>query len=171
MVLHIIVLLFEVLYYSMFMKFARKEGKFWRYLLLFSLITIAIYILNTEYLITYLILILLILYGIKFIVKIKISLYDMLVIFIMLLTKLIIETPFYVILSLFTKNNFLLTFPASIFKVTILYFLKNILGNNYIKFKKIWDNNNFYIRYIFTTFMFLFVIFSCIFLIIKLGGE
>lgn len=30
MILNIIVLIFEVLYYSMFMYYARKEGKFWR---------------------------------------------------------------------------------------------------------------------------------------------
>ena len=59
MVMHIIVLLFEVLYYSMFMKFARKEGKFWRYLLLFSLITIVLIFTGTGNLYVYLIFVLL----------------------------------------------------------------------------------------------------------------
>ena len=82
-VLNIIVLIFEVLYYSLFMKYSRPEGKYYRYLILFTLITIIGLVIGTSNLISYLLLILMILYGIKYIVKIKISLYDMLVILIM----------------------------------------------------------------------------------------
>lgn len=171
MVMHIIVLIFEILYYSMFMKFTKKEGKFWKYLLLFTLITLVGLLIGTSNLYSYLILILMILYGIKYIVKVEISLYDMLVIFVMLVLKLIIETPFYIILSFFTKNNFILTFPSSVAKILLTFLFKNKIRISYKKFRKMWNNNNFYIRYIFTTFMFLFVIFSCVFLIIKLGGE
>ena len=38
--LNILVLIFEVLYYSMFMYYAKGEGKFWKYILLFSIVSI-----------------------------------------------------------------------------------------------------------------------------------
>ena len=171
LILNIIVLIFEVLYYSLFMYYSKNEGKLSRYILLFSLITIFFCFVSTSNLYSYLFLILLMLYGLKYIVKLKISLYDMLVIFEMLLLKIIIETPIYIILKIFTENNFILTLPSSIIKIMLLYIFRENLKNMYVKFKKLWDNNNFYIRYIFTTLMFLFVIFSCVFLIVKLGGE
>ena len=164
MVLHIIVLLFEVLYYSMFMKFARKEGKFWRYLLLFSLITIFFYFFNTNNLYSYLMLILMILYGIKYIANVKISLYDMFVIFIMLILKLIIETPIYFVLYKYV-NIYINGIITGLIKFLILFLLKDKLNIVYINLKKKWDNNNFYIRYIFSIFMFLYCIFSCLFII------
>lgn len=171
LILNVIVLIFEVLYYSLFMYYSKNEGKLSRYILLFSLITIFFCFVSTSSLYSYLLLILLMLYGLKYVVKLKTSLYDMLVIFGMLLLKLIIETPIYIILRIFTENNFILTLPSSIIKIMLLYIFRKNLKNMYVKFKKLWDNNNFYIRYIFTTLMFLFVIFSCVFLIVKLGGE
>lgn len=164
MVLHIIVLIFEVLYYSMFMKFARKEGKFWKYLLLFSLITVILFIFNTNNLYVYLMFILLALYGLKYIVNVKISLYDMFVIFIMLILKLIIETPIYFVLYKYV-NIYINGIITGLIKFLILFLLKDKLNIVYINLKKKWDNNNFYIRYIFSIFMFLYCIFSCLFII------
>lgn len=89
--INIIVLIFEILYYSMFMKFARKEGKFWKYLLLFTLVTISGLFIPTNTLLSYLYLILAILFGLKYIVKINTTLYDMFFILIMIFFKLIIE--------------------------------------------------------------------------------
>ena len=66
LILNFIVLIFEILFYSMFMYYSKKEGKFSRYLLLFSLITIIGTIIKTNYLFSYLILVLMILYGIKY---------------------------------------------------------------------------------------------------------
>lgn len=40
--LNAIVLIFEVLYYSMFMYFSKKEGKFWKYIVSFTIITLII---------------------------------------------------------------------------------------------------------------------------------
>lgn len=171
LILNVIVLIFEVLYYSLFMYYSKNEGKLSRYILLFSLITIILIIIGTSNLYAYLIFILFALYGLKYIVKCKIGLYDALIIFTMLLIKLLLETPIYIILRIFTENNFILTLPSSITKIMLLYIFRKNLKNMYIKFKKLWDNNNFYIRYIFSTLMFLFVIFSCVFLIVKLGGE
>lgn len=166
MVLHIIVLIFEVLYYSMFMKFARKEGKFWRYLLLFSLITIVMIFIGTNTLYAYLIFVLLALYGLKYIVKIKTSFYDMFIIVIMMMLKLLIETPIYLICINFIKNNhFIVTLLMDIIKIGILFLLKNRLNIFYIKLKKLWQNNNFYLRYIFTCIMYIYVIITIILLI------
>ena len=161
MIANIIVLIFEVLYYSMFMKFARKEGKFWRYLLLFSLITIVIIFLQNQNFVTYLIFVLLALYGLKYIVKIKISLYDMLIIVIMLLLKLAIEFIFFVTLyELFNFGHFITIIVFDIAKILFLLIMKKKLNRYYKKLKILWDNNNFYIRYIFTCLTYIYVIFT-----------
>ena len=165
MIYNIIVLLFEVLYYSMFMYYARKEGKFWRYLLLFSLITIVLIFIGTNNLYAYLIFVLLSLYGLKYIVKINISLYDMLIVFIMLIINFLIPTPLSIILFKLNINVFLITIINSIIKVIIIFLLRNILHKFYNKFKKIWDKNIFYIRYLFIIFMFSYIIFTCIYFI------
>ena len=166
MVLHIIVLLFEVLYYSMFMKFTKNEGKFWRYLLLFSLITIIGLFIGTDNLYSYLLLILMMLYGLKYIVNLKTSLYDMLWINIMLIVKLLIETPIYLaFLDIIKSNHFIVTLLMNIIKISILFLFKNRLNVFYIKLKKLWQNNNFYLRYIFTCIIYIYVIITIILLI------
>lgn len=166
MVLHIIVLLFEVLYYSMFMKFARKEGKFWKYLLLFSLITIVLIFTGTNNLYVYLIFVLLTLYGLKYIVKIDIGLYDMLWIVIMLFVKIIIE--FIISMGIYyTINDFLImTLLIAFIKPIILIILKNKLTVFYTKLKRIWYKNNFYIRYVFSCLSIIYVIITVIMFIV-----
>ena len=82
LVLNILVLIFEILYYSLFMKYARKESKFHKLILLFTMITIIGMIIGTNNLPSYLILILMMSFGMKHIGKLKVSLYDMLIIFI-----------------------------------------------------------------------------------------
>lgn len=76
------------------MKFARKDGKLWGYLLLFTIMTAILLIIGTNNLYSYLIFILFSLYGLKCITKIKTSLYDMMTLTIMLLIKLVIEFIF-----------------------------------------------------------------------------
>ena len=68
LLLNVVVLIFEILYYALFMKFARKEGKFWRYLLLFSLMTFCLLFMKTTKIYTILVISLFILYGLKYIV-------------------------------------------------------------------------------------------------------
>lgn len=164
----IIILMFEVLFYSMFLKFARKESNMLKCIITFSLITLIMLLTNTNQFISYLIFLILALYGGKYIIKIKVSLYDMLFIFIMLITKMIIETPLYIILNNIF-NNFITTLISSILKILIIYLCRNKINMlyNYLKLK--WNNNNFYIRYLFCIFMFIYFIYSIIFLIIKLG--
>lgn len=166
LILNFIVLIFEILFYSMFMYYSKREGKFSRYLLLFSLITIIGTIIKTNYLFSYLILVLMILYGIKYIVKAKTTLYDLFVICLMLIIKSIIEM---VIGSLFLINIFSiiqLTFLSYIVKFIFILLFKNKLNKYYNKILIKWNNNNFYIRYIFACLSFIYVIASCIVLLV-----
>lgn len=163
--LNIIVLIFEVLYYSLFMKFSRAEGKLWRYILTFTLITIFFWFVGTDKIYSYLLLIFTILYGIKYIVKIKVNLYDMLIIFIMLLFKVLIETPVYMLLYK-VLDIYMIGLVYSTLKIIILNLLKNKLNLLYKVLKIKWDNNNFYIRYIFTIFLFSYTIISSIFIVL-----
>lgn len=165
LLLNIIVLVFEILYYSLFMKFSRKEGKFWKYILTFTLITIFFWFVGTNKIYSYLLLIFTILYGLKFIVKIKVSLYDMLIIFIMLLFKVFIETPIFMLFYNFL-SIYIIGLIYSILKIIILNLLKNKLNTMYKVLKIKWDNNNFYIRYIFTVFLFSYTIISSIFIVL-----
>lgn len=162
-----IVILFESLYYSFFMRSCRKQNNIIRYIISFVLIAIVGLIIGTNNLPSYLLLILMIVYSLKYIVKLKVSLYDMLVVFIMLLIKLLIETPIYAIL-IGIIDNFWVIIYAGIVKLAFVYLFRKELYTYYNKLKIKWDNNNFYIRYIFTTLMYIYVIASCIFLIVKL---
>ena len=161
--LNVVVLVFEVLYYALFMKFARKECKFWRYLLLFVLATILIMFLGTNTLISYLIFVLFVLYGLKYIIRTKVSLYEMCLITIMLLSKLIIEIIIMVVFyNLFKFNHLATTLIFSSMKVLLVFLFKkelNLLNN---KLKKLWDNNNFYMRYLFSIVFYIYVIVSII---------
>lgn len=153
------------------MKFARNEGKFTRYLFLFTLITIIGCFIGTDYLFSYLILVLMMLYGIKYIVKIKTSLYDMFIIISMLFIKILIETPFYVLYINDIQNiHFEVTMLASIFKILIVIIGRKFINKLFVKLKKLWDNNNFYIRYIFTICVYIYVIITIV-LLIKMLWE
>lgn len=171
MLLNIIVLILEVLYYSLFVKFVRKEGKLWKYILLFSLINVFFYFVGTNKVYSYLLLILMIIYGCKYIVKIKVSMYDFLVMIIMLLYKLIIE--FILTLSIYAifkdvYNIYVGAIIVSIFKILSLFIIKPKMNLLYNKLKKLWDNNNFYIRYITSILIMIYVIAICALLIVKL---
>ena len=163
MIMNIIVLIFEILYYSMFMKFTRNEGKFWKYLLLFSLITIIFCFINVSNLFSYLMLILMMLYGLKYIVKIKVTLYDMLLIVAMLLLKLIIEFVVMIIFyNLLNFNQFLTTIIFDLVKILFLFIFKNKIYKIAVKLKELWNKNNFYVRYFFTIGVYIYVIISII---------
>lgn len=171
LLMNIIVLIFEVLYYALFMKFARKEGKFSRYILLFTLITVLFTFLGTNNVYSYFLLILTIIYGLKYIVGLKISLYDMLIIIIMLVINAIIQLPIYIIFfNVLKVSHFITTMIFEILKIIFVVCLKNNMNIYYNKMKKIWNNNNFYIRYIFSCSVFIYVIFTII-LLIKLAWE
>lgn len=166
MVLHIIVLIFEVLYYSMFMKFARKEGKFWKYILSSIITTILLLFVGSNNLIGLLVLIISLFLGIKYIVKINVSLYDMFFIVIMLFVKIILE--YMCVLTFFNLldiSYIIVTFIFTFLKIIFLFIFKNKLNAIYIFLKNIWYKNNFYIRYIFSISTFVYTI-VCIITII-----
>lgn len=165
--INIIVLIFEILYYSMFMKFARKEGKFWKYLLLFTLVTISGLFIPTNILISYIYLVLIILYGLKYIIKLKTSLYDMLFVLIMIFTKTLIEFIVCMIIYFFTKDTVISIFIANIIKILSLLLFKNLINRYYIKLNKKWQNNNFYIRYIFSCLTYIYIIISILFILFR----
>ena len=161
--LNAIVLIFEILYYSLFMKFARKDGKLWRYLLLFTIMAAILLIIGTNNLYSYLIFILFSLYGLKCIIKIKISLYDMMTLTIMLLIKLVIEFIFMIISYKILKfSPFISTLIFSSIKVILIIIFRNKINFYNYKLKNLWNNNNFYVRYFFTTGIYLYVILSII---------
>ena len=166
MIYNIIVLLFELLYYSMFMKFTRNEGKFWKYLLLFSLISIIGIFIGTDNLLSYLILVLLMLYGLKFIVNIKTSLYDMLWIILMLFLKIAVEFIISMTVYYLCGNFIILTILIAVIKIIVVLLLKGILNKIYLSLKIKWDKNNFYIRYIFSCLSIIYVIITVIMFIV-----
>ena len=106
-----------------------------------------------------------IIYGIKYVVKIKVKLFDILIILIMLLFKLVIEIPIYFILSNFT-NMYLTAIASGIIKVFALISVQRKIEKIYKYLYELWSNNNFYIRYIFSTFLFIYCICSCLFIIL-----
>lgn len=164
LILNIIVLIFEILYYSLFMKFARKEGKIWKYLIAFSISVIISGFLNVETFISYILTLICMLVSLKYIARLKVNLFDLLYIFIMMFFKIIIETLVFVIF-----NNLLPIFAFYIVLEFVKIFTIIILKDKFNKLYKIlklkWENNNFYIRYIFTTLMFAYTIISCLFII------
>ena len=68
MIVNIMVLVLEVLYYSLFMKFTKKEGKFINYCILFILVSVLGFILNTRDITNYFILLMFIVFGIKYMI-------------------------------------------------------------------------------------------------------
>ena len=162
--LYINILLFEVLYYSSFMYYSKKEGNFLRYFLTFTIITLIGIIIDTNTVYSYLALITMIMIGLKYFVKVRVSLFDMLVAFIMILVKVLIELPIYIII--FNRLGIFVTgLIYSFFKILFICITKNKLNKMYLKMQKLWRNNNFYIRYIFTTIMLIYTIISCVFII------
>ena len=161
--LNVVVLVFEVLYYALFMKFARKEGEFWRYLLSFTLITIVGTIINTNNMFSYLILNILIVLSLKYIVKLKVVSYDLFTIFLMLFSKIVIE---YIIVLIFfnllNESISMVLIMIAISKILVVTSFKNEIKAVDKYFNKKWNDNNFYIRYIFTILMFIYVIVSFI---------
>ena len=162
--LNLIVLTFEILFYSMFMKFARNDGKFVRYLLSFTIITVIGLVIGTNNLPSYLLLTLLMLLGLKYIVKIYTSLYDMLVIVAMIIFGIVIQLPCYLVLMTITNDLHVSMIIYQVIKILITLILKNKLNTLYTKFEILWDNNNFYIRYLFAIGILIYTIASCLFI-------
>ena len=162
--LYIMVLIFETIYYSLFIKLSKQEGQLSRYLLTFSIITLVGVVIKTNTMFSYISLILMIICGLKYIVKVHVSLFDMLIILLMLLTKLILELPVYIVCY---NNLDTITTGAicGLIKIGMLVLARNVLHKIYKKLYKLWINNNFYIRYTFTIIMFTYIIVSSVFIV------
>lgn len=161
----IFILLLEVLYYSMFTKFAR-DGSFSKYLALYILITILFGVIGTNKFYSYMLLVLTIYIGFRYFANTKTSLYDMLMIIVMLFTKVLIETPIYYVF-VNSMNRYLISIVANLTKIFVIICLRYFIRYLYDKFKIIWDKNNFYIRYIFSVLVFAYCIITTILFIIK----
>ena len=163
LLVYIIVLIFEILYYTLFMKFARKDGKFWKYLILFIIVNGTLFFTGSLNIYAYLVFMIITLLGMKRIGKI--SLYDMFVIFAMLLFKLFIELIIALPMNFLISNIDICKITVGIIKVLIVLIIRNKLSVIYNKLKSYWNKNNFYIRYLFSILMFIYVISACLFLI------
>lgn len=161
--LRILVIVFEILYYSLFMKFARKQGNFWKYLLLFTVISIVLFFISSFNIYAYLVFMVLSLFGLKLIGKT--SLYDMFIIFIMILFKLLIELLYAFPLNSLIPDINTCKIILGLIKVNTIMLIGNRFSILYNKLKTYWSKNNFYIRYLFSIFMFIYIISACLFLI------
>lgn len=167
MLLNIIVLLFEVLYYSVFMTFTRRQGKLNSYFILFILVSLVVAFTSVKNLYAYLIFILLTYIGLKYIVKSKVSFYDILVIIAMLILNLVIELPIYLIAyRIMNISRFMTTLIFDVIKVLVVILLRNHLNIAYNKGKLLWKNNNFYIRYITSILVYLYIIITIVLLML-----
>ena len=166
-ILNILILIFEILYYSLFMYYAKREGKVSKYILLFSLITIVMLIVGTNNLHSFIIFVILTILGMKNIIKCNTYFFDIFITFIMLLSKFIIELILFYVLYIFSKNVLLNALIYGFIKIMMLVILnkKYNFTIQYAKLKNKWDKNIFFIRYSFIVFMFVYVIISCIYLL------
>lgn len=161
MILNIIVLILEVLYYSLFLKFAKNENNLWRYILGFIIVSIIGVFIKTNYLISYVLLIILIVSVLKFIARIKIKNFDILVIVIMLLIKILIEGISVIIFyNLLNMNTFIVTLIFMTIKLLFVILLRKRINKVYNVLNKKWNNNDFNIRYIFSIFILIYTIIS-----------
>ena len=104
--------------------------------------------------------------GLKYIVRVKTTFFDMFVIIAMLIVKTIIEFLFCTVVYAITKNTFISLIIANFVKIVIAS-NRIPLNNVYRYIKKMWDNNNFYIRYILMCLLYIYVICSVLFLIYR----
>ena len=134
MIANIIVLIFEVLYYSLFMTFTRGKEKFYKYLIAFIIITIIGLFINMRGLLSYFLLIMLILLALRYIVDKETKLYDILIIVMMLFISLLVEFPIYVLFYKILKfNHFFTTMMFQVIKIILVFIFRNKLNKIYLK--------------------------------------
>ena len=141
-----IILLFEILFYSLFFKYANKKNEFWKYICAFIIFTMTMLAFESS-IIYYLIFCFVIIGIMKYIMRMKIKIYDLILLYVIFIIKFIIEMPFgliiYPILG-YTITNVL----CIIAKIGFVYLFRNKINKSYNIFVQKWNNNNFYVRYI-----------------------
>lgn len=162
----LIIFILEILYYTNFLYLCRKKDKYYKLFIIFLLSNIGMYFIGFSSFYAYT------LYFVEVIVlslllNVQFLLYDMLVMIVSLLFKLFIELCFFIILQ---KNIslFVCVLVMGITKNIVLVLIKDKLNKFYLKFKKMWNNNNFYIRYSFSTLLYLYIIASAIYIILMI---
>ena len=161
-VLNIILLLIDIIFYSIFLYSCRKDGKFNRYVILGIIVTVLALIVGTNNLLSYLLLVMTFLLGMKYIVKVKTSLYDMFIIIVMLFTKVSLELFPFVIFYIILGNYAVVYVLMIILKLLFLITARNNLHLFYKTMKKLWLNNVFKIRYIFICCTYIYVIITAL---------
>lgn len=163
---NLIVLIFEIMFYSIYTKNIKGEGKLSKYILTFIVGTIGLMIAGNG-LFSYLAFALLCLFGIKYIVKVKTSFFDFFMIIIMLLIKAAIETAVCIVCFAITKDTFISLMVANIVKMLFVCKNKVPMRNYYQVLGKLWNSNNFYFRYILMSLLYIYIICSALFLIYR----
>lgn len=162
---NIIVLIFEVVYYSLFMKFSKDRGTLSKYLFLFCFITIIGGFIGTNLLISFAFLIFGTLIGMRYLINVKTSCFDLFIIIAMILFKYFIELMLYPILgSVF--DYYLLMVMIGPIKVLIIYLIRNKLKKVYKFCYQKWSENIFYVRYVCMCFLYIYFIISAIHLLL-----
>lgn len=163
---NLIVIIFEIIFYSIFMKNIKGDGKLIKYILAFTISTIGLMVVGNG-LFGYLLFVLLCLFGMKYIAKTKTSFFDFFAIIFMLLLKCAIEVIICLSCYAIVKNTFVALILANLVKLFIVGYYRIPFGNFYRLGKKLWDNNNFYFRYILMGSLYIYVICSVLFLIYR----
>lgn len=161
----LVIFFLEILYYTLFFGFCRKSEKFYKLFVVFLLSNVISFFIGYGSFYSYA------LYFVEIailmrIMKIKMTLYDILILTLSMIFKLFIELIFFIILRE-NINTFLWVCIMGIAKNNIVILLHNQLNKLYCKLKNLWVNNNFYIRYLFSTFLYLYLIFSVIYIILR----
>lgn len=160
--MNIIILIMEVLYYSLFMKFTKRETNNYKNILFGIILVLFAFVGNCNIYGT----ILMPIFGLfilNILFKNNTSLYDFMNILFMTIMKIIIEFPCYTILFSFI-GLYGQAIVSSFIKILITILFRKKIKNIYIKYNIIWRQNNFYIRYIFTVGFYLYVILSLLFI-------
>lgn len=106
------------------------------------------------------------LYGLKYIARVETSVYDLLFLFIIMITKILIEGVCYLTFyNIFNKFAFTMIIDA--LKILFIIIFRKSINKCYYSLKNKWNNNNFYIRYIFNILLFIYIMMSFVFIIIK----
>ena len=159
----IVSLISEIIYYSVFLKNCRNEGRTSKYILLSIAITILALLINTESLLSYLVLVLSFVLGLKYIVKVDTSLFDMLIVIVMLFVKVSLELISFVPLYMVFGNYTLYILFMIVLKIIFLLTTRKKLKYFYKRLKHLWLENTFKIRYIFICSTYIYVIITAIF--------
>lgn len=159
---NVIIFTLEVIYYSLFMHYADKRFNI-RCFITFLLANIISLFIGYGNFYSYLFYFIELSFIFR-ILKIKFTLYDLLFIIFSMIFKILIEFICFIILK-DMMDLFVVTFLICVLKIFIIIFIKNkiLFFYNHLKIK--WNNNNFYIRYIFNITIFIYIIVSLLFVI------